>query len=126
MNDRLTIGRLALTGPGAQLRKQPRPNEPAENGATFKEALERTTLKFSHHAEARMAQRGIALKPETLAKIVGAIDQAEAKGAKDSLVLYRDIAMIVNVPSRTVVTAMAGHSVHGGVFTQIDSAVVVT
>jgi flagellar operon protein len=74
----------------------------------------------------RMQQRGISLKPEQLSKIVTAVEAAEAKGAKDSLILYRDIAMIVNVPSKTVVTAIDGGSAEGNVFTQIDSAVVIT
>jgi len=93
--------------------------------ASFKELLNANQLKFSHHAEVRMQQRGITLVPEQLGQIVNAIEQAEAKGAKDSLVLYRGIAMIVNVPSRTVVTAMDGNSLAGNVFTQIDSAVVI-
>lgn len=83
-------------------------------------------LKFSFHAQQRLMQRGIELKPEQLTKIVNAVEQAAAKGAKDSLVLYQDIAMIVNVPNRTVVTAMDGNSMQEHVFTQIDSAVVVS
>lgn len=93
--------------------------------ASFQTLLKANELKFSHHAEQRMKQRGIQLKPEQLSKIVTAIEQAAGKGAKDSLVLYRDIAMIVNVPSKTVVTAMDGQSTGGSVFTQIDSAVVI-
>ena len=125
MDDRFKVGHLSLSGPASQVRISAR-HEQGPGNDSFKRVLNRNVLKFSHHAEARMAQRGISLKPETISKIVGAIDQAAAKGAKDSLVLYRDIAMIVNVPSRTVVTAMDGNSIQGNVFTQIDSAVVVS
>lgn len=83
------------------------------------------SLKFSHHAEQRLSQRGIELGPEQLSAIASALDQASAKGAKDSLVLYRNVAMIVNVPSRTVVTAMDDKSMQQHVFTNIDSAVFV-
>lgn len=92
---------------------------------SFKQMLERADLKFSQHAEQRLRQRGIQLQPEQLDRITSALNQAEAKGAKDSLVLFRDIAMIVNIPNRTVITAMDGSSMKDHVFTQIDSAVVV-
>ena len=49
------------------------------------------------------------LKPEQMAKIESAIDKAAAKGAKDSLILFKDMAFIVNVNNRTIVTAMDGH-----------------
>ena len=88
--------------------------------------LEKQQLKFSSHAQQRLQQRGIELKPEQLSRIASAVDQAASKGARDSLVLFKDIAMIVNVPNRTVVTAMDGNSMQEHVFTQIDSAVVVS
>ena len=125
MNDKITIGDLRLTGANAQIRKPSR-QEGSAGAVSFKETLGRSIVKFSHHAEIRLAQRGIALKQEALTKIGHAIDKAAAKGAKDSLVVYNGIAMIINVPSRTVVTAMDGNSVQGNVFTQIDSAVIVS
>ncbi|NBD22464.1 TIGR02530 family flagellar biosynthesis protein [Paenibacillus glycinis] len=124
MDDVMKVGHLHLAA-NAQFRK-PAQTDNAGGNASFKEVLDRNVLKFSHHAEQRIAQRGITLKPETLTKIGNAIDQAAAKGAKDSLVVYRDIAMIVNVPSRTVVTAMDGSAMQGNVFTKIDSAVIVS
>lgn len=92
---------------------------------SFRQLLDRAGLKFSQHAETRLRQRGIELQPDQLERISQALNQAEAKGARDSLVLYRDIAMIVNIPNRTVITAMDGSSMRDHVFTQIDSAVVV-
>ncbi|WP_166237965.1 TIGR02530 family flagellar biosynthesis protein [Paenibacillus turpanensis] len=94
--------------------------------AAFHKMLQSKLLKFSHHAEARLQQRGIELKPEQLQKLENAIDKAAAKGAKDSLVIFQDMAMIVNVSNRTVITAMDHASMKENVFTQIDSAVFVT
>ncbi|MNG22446.1 hypothetical protein D3C84_1069280 [compost metagenome] len=88
--------------------------------------LDSKVLKFSQHAEVRMKQRGIQLQPESLTKIMNAVDEAESKGAKDSLIVMKDIAMIVNVPSRTVVTAMDGKQMQSNVFTNIDSAVILS
>ena len=92
----------------------------------FKDMLDAKMLKFSRHAESRMEQRGITLQPESMMKIMNAVEEAASKGAKDSLIVYRDIAMIVNVPSRTVVTAMEGKQMKSNVFTQIDSAVILS
>ncbi|WP_054028983.1 TIGR02530 family flagellar biosynthesis protein [Bacillus sp. FJAT-28004] len=92
----------------------------------FQEILNGKVLKFSHHAEVRMQQRGINLQPESLTKIMNAVEEAASKGAQDSLIVFRDIAMIVNVPSRTVVTAMDGGQMRNNVFTQIDSAIILS
>lgn len=130
MSDRMKIGHLfpmkstliqhekqGKSGAGAG--RIPSPNE-------FRNLLEANVLKFSHHAEVRMEQRGIKLKPESLTQIMNAVEEAATKGAKDSLIVYRDIAMIVNVPSRTVVTAMDGKQMQSNVFTQIDSAIILS
>ncbi|MFB9329703.1 TIGR02530 family flagellar biosynthesis protein [Paenibacillus aurantiacus] len=124
MNNRLTIGQLQIGTPGVRsLGKTVSNTTP---GTAFKDMLDSQVLKFSQHAETRMRQRGITLGVDTLSKIEGAIDQAAAKGAKDSLVICKDVAMIVNVPSRTVITAIDGKSLKDNVFTQIDSAVVIS
>jgi flagellar operon protein len=126
MSDRMKVGHM-FPAPAAPLgmKKPPSASARNEQPGQFQKLLKANTLVFSHHAEMRMKQRGITLNPEQLSQIAGAIEQAEAKGAKDSLVLYRDIAMIVNVPSKTVVTAMEGKAFQGNVFTQIDSAVII-
>jgi flagellar operon protein len=81
-------------------------------------------LKFSAHAQSRLTSRNIDLTPEIMRKLDEAVTGAEQKGARDSLVLLADLAFIVNVPNRTVVTAMDGASVRENVFTNIDSAVI--
>lgn len=92
----------------------------------FQDLLDAKVLKFSHHAEVRMQQRGIKLQAESLTKIINAVEDAASKGAQDSLIVFRDIAMIVNVPSRTVVTAMDGGQMRSNVFTHIDSAIILS
>jgi flagellar operon protein len=81
-------------------------------------------LKFSAHAQSRLTSRNIDLTPEIMRKLDEAVTGAEPKGARDSLVLLAGLAFIVNVPNRTVVTAMDGASVKENVFTNIDSAVI--
>lgn len=78
-------------------------------------------VKLSAHARMRLKERGLELTEGDISRIRGAIDVLAAKGGRDSLVLMGDTALIVNVPNRTVVTAMDT----GNVYTNIDSAVVV-
>lgn len=94
--------------------------------ASFQAVLRREMLKLSHHAEVRLRQRGIELTNEDWNRIGAAVEKAEAKGAKDSLIVLKGLALIVNVPNRTVVTAVEQASNQDHVFTQIDSAVILS
>ena len=80
-------------------------------------------LKFSAHAATRMSSRQIAMTPELMGKLEKAVEGAANKGARESLVLMKNCAFIVNIPNRTVVTAMDGESLKQNIFTNIDSAV---
>ena len=82
-------------------------------------------LRFSRHATQRLHDRGIELTENDVAKITDGLERANAKGAKDSLLLYGNLGLVVNVPSRTVVTAMDEKSMTDKVFTNIDSTVIV-
>ncbi|MCM3291715.1 flagellar operon protein [Paenibacillus sp. MER 180] len=80
-------------------------------------------VRFSHHAQLRMKERGMSMTPDLMQKMKQAISQAESKGAKQSLVVVNKQAFIVNVHSRTVITALDEASQQDHIFTQIDSAV---
>jgi flagellar operon protein len=81
-------------------------------------------LKFSAHAQSRLKSRNITMTEQVMEKLSKAVSGARGKGAKNSLVLLADMAFIVNVPNRTVVTAMDGESIRDNVFTNIDSTVI--
>ena len=83
-----------------------------------------TTLRWSAHATARLKQRGLELNPAQMQRLEHAVDKAQAKGAKDSLVLLDDTAMVVSVKNRTVITALGRDQAKDNVFTNIDSAVI--
>lgn len=89
--------------------------------AIFKEELEK--IKFSNHALKRLESRNIQLSENEISKIQDAVEKAEAKGSKDSLVLMDKTAFIVNIPNRTVVTAIEVANSNENVFTNIDSVV---
>ncbi len=81
-------------------------------------------VRFSKHAQDRLNERNIRLDQKDLADLQHAIALAEKKGANDSLVLLRDVAFIVSVKNKTVVTAVDGETMKENVFTNIDSAVI--
>jgi flagellar operon protein len=88
-------------------------------------AQELAGVKFSQHAIQRLASRNIQLDSGDLAKISGAVEKAAKKGSRDSLILMDDLALVVSVKNRTVITAMDGANIRDNVFTNIDSAVIV-
>jgi len=81
-------------------------------------------LKFSKHAVERLQSRNITLNETDLSSLQQAVSKAQGKGSQDSLVLLRDMAFIVSVPNRTVVTAVDSSNLKENVFTNIDSAVI--
>lgn len=82
-------------------------------------------LKFSNHAKQRLESRNIKLSDEDIEKITNAVAKVREKGARDSLVLMQDLALVVSVKNNTVITAVDGESLKENVFTNIDSAVIV-
>lgn len=127
MSERITVGQL-YTGPVTpnMLRKPQTGDTSNTPTKPFAQVLEDNLLKLSNHAAKRLEQRGIELKTEQMKQIGSALDKAAAKGAKESLILMQDMAFIVNVKNRTVVTAMDSASMKDNVFTQIDSAVIIS
>ncbi len=81
-------------------------------------------LTFSTHAQKRLDKRDIQLGENDMERLNAAVNKAESKGAKESLILMDQLAFIVNVPDRKVVTTINMNQRSEGVFTQIDSVVI--
>jgi flagellar operon protein len=84
-----------------------------------------STLKFSNHAIDRMQARGIRFSADELTKIENAVRKAAAKGAKETLLLSENSALIVSVKDNKVVTVMDKTALKDNVFTNIDSTVMI-
>ena len=101
-----------------------------EQGASFAEVLKEkqtadvSEVKFSKHASMRLSTRNISLSDQQSERLEAGVEMAEKKGIKESLVVVDSLAFIVNVPSRTVVTAMDQNESENNVFTNIDGAVI--
>ena len=95
---------------------------------SFDQVLNQTLggVKFSQHASQRLQTRNINLSNDQMNQLKSAVDKAAQKGARESLILMdNDLALVVSVTNRTVITAMDGASIRDNVFTNIDSAVIV-
>ncbi len=98
----------------------------ARSGEAFQEALREAqgSVRFSAHAQARLQSRQIELDAEAMRRVENAVDRAAQKGSRESLLLMDDVALIVSVRNRTVITAIDRENLKENVFTNIDSAVV--
>lgn len=106
-----------------------------ENGIpSFQEILEQKQgqstsdigkLRFSKHAMGRLSDRNIELSNIQMQRLNDGAKKAGEKGIQESLVLMDELAFIVNIPNKTVVTAMDSSETQDNVFTNIDGAVIV-
>ena len=98
--------------------------------ASFKDMFSRELaddrqINFSRHAQERLYSRGIALSEDTLNSIADAVDKAQAKGSKETLILSDEIALVASITNRTIITAFDKENLREGVVTSIDSAVII-
>jgi len=80
---------------------------------------------ISSHAAQRLNSRNIDFDDDDMKKINEGINMAESKGAKQSLILYKDMALITSIKNRTVITAMDKNQSETSIITNIDSVVMI-
>ncbi|KEI13177.1 flagellar biosynthesis protein [Clostridium novyi B str. ATCC 27606] len=88
-----------------------------------KESNKNVDFKISNHAAKRLQDRNIMLSQKDMENINKGIDLAKEKGAKDSVILYKNIALVTNIKNRTIITAVDKEASKENVFTNIDSVV---
>jgi len=94
-------------------------------GINFQQFLEQaSSIRFSNHAQKRLEARSIDLDQGKIIRLENAVEKADAHGSKESLILLDELAFIVNVREKTVVTTMDMSNKKTGIFTQIDSVVI--
>lgn len=125
------VDRIGPGGPGAvtpagapYAPQRPGPADGMSFAQTLQQQLQRQGLQFSGHAQERLRQRSIHLTQDDMARLEDAVARAQAKGARESLVLMDDLAFIVSVQNRTVITAVDEANRKENVFTNIDSVVI--
>ena len=98
----------------------------AAQGINFKDVLAKkleAPVQFSKHAALRLSDRNISITGEQMERVEDGLQRANAKGIRDSLVLVDDLALVINVKSKTVITALQNSQEN--VFSNIDGAVIV-
>lgn len=128
MDNRIYIGPRPLGPVGQPGPAQPqKPQTQTPPAGTFQKLLEGAMaqpLKWSGHAQERLAASKRTLSDSEVAALNSAVDRAAQKGSRDALILMRDLALVVSVKNRTVITAVEGERMKENLFTNIDSAVI--
>ena len=86
---------------------------------------QKENIKFSKHANIRLNARNINFTKDQLDRINQGVFNAEQKGIKESLVLIDNVALVVNIENKTVVTAIDKDEAKEQIFTNIDGAVLI-
>ena len=86
----------------------------------FQDKMTPDEISFSAHALLRLEQRNIVVDEQIKANLENAIDKIAQKGGRESLIMLDDIAYLVSIPNKKVITALEASD--SNVFTNIDSA----
>lgn len=81
-------------------------------------------VKLSAHAQERLKQQNINISQKDLDRINDAANLAEKKGARESLMLLDNVALVVNIKNRTIITAIDKARQKDKIFTNIDSTII--
>ena len=116
----LMANNFRVTENALNVRQPENAKQNAAPQASFRNVLD---VQFTKHANMRLSDRNINLTGEQMQRVESGIVRAGEKGIHDSLVLVDNIALVVNVRSRTVITALQQENER--VFSNIDGAVIV-
>jgi len=108
--------------PSAEIQKR----QNVQSTGSFQDILNeqlKSDIKISKHAQMRMQMRNVNLTEAQREILAKAIDKADAKGIRDTLIVMDKMAFVVNVKNRTVITAISSSEMKENVFTNIDGAV---
>ncbi len=90
-----------------------------------KARVQQEGVTISAHASMRLREQGRVLSQQQVQAVSGAIEKAAGKGARESLMLMDDLALVVSVPNKTVITVVTKDRCKDNVFTNIDSAMII-
>ncbi len=89
-----------------------------------KETQRQEALTISQHAQKRLDSSHVTLSNQDMQRINTAVDKASLKGSNQSLVMMDDLALVVSIKNRVVITAVDEARTKEGIFTNIDSVVI--
>lgn len=126
MGYRIVNGRAYPVGEIGNFQSTPITNQSTNSKSSFKDVLNNTikdkkSFTISKHASERLNE--INFSEGDMKKIEKGFELAEDKGSKNSLMLYKDVAIIASIENRTVITAVEKSRAEENIFTNIDSVV---
>lgn len=97
-----------------------------EKTKSFSEVLKETaeenkSFKISKHARARLDE--VNFNEEDMKLIEKGFKIAADKNSKNTVMFYKDVALIASVENRTLITAVDKNRTNENIFTNIDSVV---
>jgi len=109
---------------------QNKTSKTSNDKSTFNKILDKQIkneecFTISSHAAQRLNSRNIDFNDDDMKKINEGINMADSKGVKQSLILYKDMALITSIKNRTVITALDKNESQGKIITNIDSVVMI-
>lgn len=127
MGYRIVNGRAYQVGNIGGFENTNLPKKSESKDKNFKELLNTEIEKkkgftVSKHAAERLSE--IDFSENDMKEIEKGFELAENKGSKNSLMLYKDVALVTSVENKTVITAVDKDRATDNVFTNIDSVVI--
>lgn len=98
------------------------------NKSSFNDILQNEINKnnesytLSNHAASRLKE--INFTEDDMKEIGKGFKIAEEKGAKNSVMIYKDVALVASIENRTLITAVEKERAKENVFTNVDSVVI--
>ena len=127
MGYRIVNGRAYQVGNIGTFESTNLPKKSESKDKNFKELLNNEIEKkngftVSKHAAERLSE--IDFSENDMREIEKGFELAENKGSKNSLMLYKDVALVTSIENKTVITAVDKDRATDNVFTNIDSVVI--
>ncbi|MGG7176575.1 TIGR02530 family flagellar biosynthesis protein [Clostridium paraputrificum] len=126
MGYRIVNGRAFPVGDIGAFQNVNTPKDKASKESNFKDILNKTIeekkgFTLSKHAAERLKE--VNFSESDMKNIEKGFKLAEDKGSKNSVMLYKDVAIIASIENKTVITAVDKNRSTDNVFTNVDSVV---
>jgi len=124
---RIVNGRAYQVGNIGGLESHTSANKKVDSGGSFKNLLnkaidEKQGYTLSKHAAERL--KAMNFSENDMRNIEKGFKLAEDKGAKNSVMVYKDVAIIASIENKTIITAVDKNRAQSNVFTNVDSVVI--
>lgn len=127
MSYRIINGKAYSIGQIGQISNKDVVEKQSKEGQSFKQILSDTIdqkngFNISKHAALRLNE--INFTNEDMKNIEKGFRIAESKNSKNTIMIYKDVALIASVENKTLITAVEKERAKENVFTNVDSVVI--